>query len=113
MYIVDNGNFRIRKITYATAVPGITAWPTTLSVFPSPNTGHFTITATGANTGNERVQIALINTLGQSVYSTEATPAGAQWSIPVQVGAGVANGLYQLRISTGNASAVRSVVIAR
>ena len=117
VYIADEVNDRIRKISpgTSTAVPAITArWPNTLSVYPSPCNGRFTIAAnTGAIHSGECLQIELINSLGQNVYSNIVTPAGAQWSIPVQVGAGVANGLYQLRVSAGGASAVRSLVIKR
>ena len=61
----------------------------------------------------QKVKIQMVNTIGQAVYSTEVTPNTKEWSLPVWLDDAVANGIYQLKISTGDSFAVKPVLIQR
>jgi len=82
----------------------------TISIYPNPNSGRFTVAATAWDAYNgKQVRVDVLNAIGQSVYHMELIPSGAQWKTQVSLGNEVANGRYMLRISTDDA-AVRTIL---
>src|SRR5690606_39326 len=69
---------------------------TRLQLYPNPNTGDFIIKG-NINTGD--INIDIINPLGQTVYSEQRIVNKEQWEHPVHLD--VANGIYLLRLTTG------------
>ncbi len=83
----------------------------TVSIYPNPTSGRFTIAATAwdAAYSGKQVRVDVLNAVGQSVYHMELIPSGAQWKTQVSLGNDLANGRYMLRISTDDA-AVRTTL---
>lgn len=70
----------------------------TYTIYPNPNNGFFNIAVTGAaNAKNALVRIS--NMMGQVVYQANTDITGSK-TIPVNLGANVANGIYLLQIIT-------------
>ncbi len=91
-------------------------WEGTLSLYPNPNSGHFTVAADwGTAHARARVQIELVNALGQTVYRTGAVSEGGKWSVEVHLNEGVANGVYMLRMQrqSDGSTLARPVLIQR
>ena len=91
-------------------------WEGVFSLYPNPNGGHFTVAADwGLAHAGTRVQIVLVNALGQSVYSTGAVAEAGKWRVEVDLNEGVANGLYMLRMTrqSDGSSLARPVLIQR
>jgi hypothetical protein len=85
-----------------------------LRIHPNPSSGRFTIEAEWSRSHvGERVRIEMLNTLGQVVYQTEVVPDKTSWSVDVWVSEAVANGVYQLSISTSSLRENRPIVIRR
>jgi hypothetical protein len=55
----------------------------------------------------------MLNSLGQVVYRTEVVPDKTSWSVDVWVNDAVANGVYQLSISTLTLRENKPIVIRR
>ena len=82
------------------AVSGSGNWQESILLHPNPNTGRFMVTANwGAISAGEKVQVEVVNGLGQSVFSKEVALTAGKWDVEVQLNEGVANGLYMLRIN--------------
>ena len=80
-----------------------------LSVFPNPAQGAFTLTLP-ALASERTAGVTLLNALGQTVYtrSLELNPAGTQARVEVS---GLAKGIYTLRVQTSQQTATTSVVV--
>ena len=75
-------------------------WKESLLLHPNPNTGRFTISADwGGVFAGEKVSVAVVNSLGQFVYSEEVSLSAGRWSLDIELKEGVANGLYMLRVN--------------
>jgi hypothetical protein len=74
----------------------------TISLYPNPNSGHFTVAATSwdAAYSGKQVRVDVLSAVGQSVYHMELIPTAANWQTQVSLGNELANGRYMLRIST-------------
>ncbi len=84
-----------------TSVRGAGAWEGSVTLYPNPTNGRFTITASWlpVHTG-KRTAVDVLNAVGQVVYHTELKPDRDKWSHDVWLGDAVANGLYLVRISS-------------
>ena len=112
--IVTSNGLRVTMTTGITQVSSGGNWDGTVTLYPNPNSGRFTIACEwGAAHRGERVKIEILNTLGQQVFTDELAPATTQWSVPVWLQDNIANGLYQLRLHTETMSTVRSLSIRR
>lgn len=85
----------------AASVAGLAGWEGTVSLYPNPNGGHFTVAATWNNVHlGETVNVEVLNALGQCVYHGALVPQKAQWRYDVKLADYVAAGQYILRLST-------------
>jgi trimeric autotransporter adhesin len=67
LYIADDGNNRIRKVSAPTDIPVTNKIPGTFTILPNPTTGYITIA------GSEKVNIKLYNMLGQLIKEANNT----------------------------------------
>lgn len=89
-------------------------WAGSLTLYPNPNSGYFTIACDwGVEHMSEKVKIEIVNSVGQQIYKNELVPNAKQWSSPIWLGSEVANGLYQIRVHTETMNAVKSMSINR
>ena len=83
----------------STVSSGNGGWQASLLLHPNPNSGRFTVSANwGAIAAGEKVQVEVVNALGQSVFHTEITLKEAKWHLAIELSESVANGLYMLRL---------------
>ena len=74
-------------------------WTNSLVLSPNPNRGRFLVSANwGAVAAGEQVGVAVVNGLGQVVWSRNVALDAGTWQLEVELEAGVANGLYLLRV---------------
>ena len=95
---------------------GSGGWQASLLLHPNPNSGRFTISADwGAIAAGEKVQVEVVNALGQSVFRTEVLVREAKWHLDIQLNESLANGLYLLRLQrqSDGSRLARPVVIER
>ena len=95
----------------STGVGGNQGGAGTISIYPNPNNGRFTVAATAwdAAYSGKQVRVDVLNAVGQSVYHMELIPSASKWQTQVSLGNDLANGRYMLRISTEDA-AVRTTL---
>ena len=95
---------------------GSGGWQESLLLHPNPNSGRFTISADwGAIAAGEKVQVEVVNALGQSVFRTEVLVREAKWHLDIQLNESLASGLYLLRLQrqSDGSRLARPVVIER
>jgi hypothetical protein len=82
-----------------------------ISIYPNPNSGRFTVAATSwdAAYSGKQVRVDVLNAVGQSVYHMELIPTAAKWQTQVSLDNELADGRYILRISTDD-GAVRNIL---
>ena len=69
-----------------------------ISLFPNPNDGNFTISGDLQGLGNEVLSVAVINPLGQVVYTKDATLVAGALNEKINTG-NLRSGIYMLQIS--------------
>ena len=92
------------------------SWQESLLLHPNPNGGRFTVSADwGTVAAGEKVQVEVVNALGQSVFRTEVAVKEAKWHLEIQLKESLANGLYMLRLQrkSDGSNIARQVVIHR
>ena len=89
----------------------------TISIFPNPSSGNFTIQFNASESGNGKSDsygISLINLLGEQVYSAQKEiTSGAQFSIDVALPASMGQGVYFLKLTTDNKNYYQKIVIEK
>ncbi|MFL5751946.1 MAG: Ig-like domain-containing protein, partial [Bacteroidia bacterium] len=83
-----------------------------MKVFPNPTTGMFTISFNMASTEQEKVNVNMINMLGQQVYSKQFSGSGAIREI-VELDQSLPTGIYTLQVMVGNKVENTSVFLSR
>ncbi len=106
IYFGDSGNSRIRKVSNeSTAVPGLTGPSgTSLSVFPNPARGAFSIIITSPVTSTAAITIT--DLLGREIEHL-AIPTNNETGVQLHVPAGI----YLLSARTGEARIVEKIVV--
>jgi hypothetical protein len=82
------------------------------AVIPNPNKGTFVITGTPA-AANEEVNITIVNMLGQTVYNQKAHAANGMIEEHVTLESSMANGMYLVKVTSGNDNAVFRITVDR
>jgi hypothetical protein len=80
----------------------------TLTIFPNPNDGSFSVQASGLKSGT--VQMELIDAIGQRVYLEESELSGAAFQHSVRL-PDLANGVYTLRLRQADRLVLRQLLI--
>jgi sugar lactone lactonase YvrE len=76
MYIADEANNRVRKVTnVVSAVNNVTAVTTKASLYPNPNNGSFMISLTG---NAVKATLSIYNVLGEQVYHADIKTGRSQ-----------------------------------
>lgn len=83
-----------------------------LSLFPNPNTGDFTLSGQLANNSNSEVSMEVSNMLGQIVYKGKTTPVNGAIKAQIVL-EGVSSGTYLLRVNTETGSETFHFVIGK
>jgi hypothetical protein len=65
-------------------------------IYPNPNNGSFNFTYDGEETGDGILQI--INTMGQSIYSSQVTIQEGGYNQEIQLGDNYTKGIYIVRL---------------
>ncbi len=82
------------------SVTDVNSFTTSLSLFPNPNMGSFTLSGTMASTNGEMVSVDVMNVVGQKVYSGFTTVKNGNLRHEVTVGENIAPGTYLLKVSS-------------
>ena len=105
IYIADRGNFRIRWVTISLeAVSHTPGNDATISLFPNPNTGSFTLKMT--STQAEPVQIIIMNVAGEKVKEISGITNGetyVQFNQPA--------GMYFLSATTSHGTLNEKLIV--
>lgn len=84
-----------------------------LALSPNPNNGRFTLTGKWtANMIGKEATIAVLNILGQTVYSGKAAITAGDWKNDISL-SDQANGIYMLQITADNQKAIRRFEISK
>jgi len=98
----------------AVGVGNVKGWDGSVRLYPNPNTGKFTVSATSAgNHAGQAIQIEVLNAIGQSVFHQELTPGKANWEYEINLPVSTANGRYLLRLSSDDMRATMPFVLNR
>ena len=100
----------------STVSSGSGGWQASLLLHPNPNSGRFTISADwGAIAAGEKVQVEVVNALGQVIWSRTPAVTAGTWQLEVKLEESVANGLYLLRVQrqSNGSRAARPFLIQR
>ncbi|MDR3680206.1 MAG: T9SS type A sorting domain-containing protein [Flavipsychrobacter sp.] len=90
-------------------VTGLHKGALTISIYPNPNSGNFTV---NGNVGDEKeVRIEVSNLLGQVVYATNHTVSNGILNQQLNLPSTIPNGLYQVKIKTNSAFEVIKFVL--
>jgi hypothetical protein len=83
-----------------TAVGGPNSWEGTVSLYPNPTSGRFTVAASWNNFhAGQSITVDVLNMMGQRIYHKETVPDKAQWRYDVTLGENIPAGQYMLRLS--------------
>ncbi len=93
-------------------VKPLSAGNNSLSLFPNPNTGEFTLSGQLAGNSNNEVNMEVSNMLGQVVYKGKTTPANGALKAQILLD-GVPSGSYLLRVNTETGSETFHFVIGK
>lgn len=99
-------------LTGPTSISSTANWSGTLSLYPNPNSGLFSVSATGG-TKQETIRIDVFNMIGQRVFHELITPTKANWTEEIALSKSLANGSYTLHLSTENKRAVIPFSLSR
>ncbi|MES2284142.1 MAG: Ig-like domain-containing protein [Bacteroidota bacterium] len=90
-----------------------TETPALLKVYPNPNTGHFTIVVCMAASELAKIQLVMMNNLGQVVYHKEVITQMACINETVEIDRSIPSGVYTLKVIIGNKIENTNVVLLR
>ncbi len=82
-----------------------------LVVVPNPTSGRFTVKGTLATNVDEEVSLEVTNVIGQVVYKENVTAKAGKLNHEVNLGKGLANGMYMLTLRSGSDNKVFHLVV--
>ncbi len=97
MYIADNGNNRIRKVSAPLGIKELSSG-VRVEVYPNPSSGVFAFSFLGSH---EKANLIIYNMLGEKVYSTQFNSNAIQIDL-----IGRPAGVYMYRVVNENGEAV-------
>ena len=81
-----------------------------IGLYPNPNNGSFTITA---NIATKTATLEVVSAIGQVVYAEELNTGNGSISKQVTLPASVANGVYMLKVKTGEEANTLRFTVSR
>jgi len=96
---------------YGTGVQQITAGGGDIKLVPNPNKGIFTVKGTLGTTDDEEVSLEVTDMLGQVIYRSNVLARNGSINESVDLGHGLANGMYMLNLRSGSDNKVFHLVI--
>lgn len=84
-----------------------------MNIYPNPNTGLFTIELNMAITQEEKVNMRIVNVLGQEVYSKQYGMIDNYIKETVELDKSLPTGIYTLQVMIGNQVENTTVVMSR
>jgi glucose/arabinose dehydrogenase len=84
-----------------------------MKVFPNPNTGTFNINMRMPNSASQKIQISVINLLGEKVYYREFITTSDYLTETIQLDASLSSGIYKLQIMNEANVETVNVVLAK
>ena len=81
-----------------------------LDVFPNPNDGRFTLQLEGTDLAGERLQIGLINAIGQRLHAEQTLLTNNQWAKTFNFNH-LAKGVYFLELNLKNQTLYKKLII--
>jgi trimeric autotransporter adhesin len=115
LYIADESNNRIRKV-YAlntTAVQQLASQNSSITLYPDPNSGTFTIKGSLNTILDQKVSLSVTNMLGQVVYENSLVVHNGVLNTRVSLQSSLPQGLYLLNIISGTQNELTKFVIQR
>ena len=96
----ETEDYVVRFTRFPSGIGTVSGNVETMSLYPNPTTGRFTVTVTGTKSlGSVEVNVTTIT--GQRVLRTTAAEAGVKYTADLDLG-GVARGIYFVEIKTQN-----------
>ena len=83
------------------------------ALFPNPNTGTFVLSGTLTTKANDDLMLEVTDMLGRTVYTGKTTPHNGAVNAEINLGAGIADGTYLLRINNGSGTTTFHFVVGR
>ncbi len=91
----------------------VNAVPMEAQVIPNPNKGLFVVKGTTGSTIDEELTLEITDVLGQVIYTSKVTAREGKVNETISLGSTLANGMYMLKLHTGNGDKVFHLVIEK
>ncbi|MES2702562.1 MAG: zinc-dependent metalloprotease family protein [Bacteroidota bacterium] len=83
------------------------------NIVPNPNNGTFAITGELCITADDKVNLTITNMLGQVIYTDAVTARNGNVNARVSLDASVANGMYLVKVTSGDEHVVFHMLLRR
>lgn len=112
--LVDPGNYRIRRVgNHGLDVKQNEASTITMSLYPNPNGGRFSVNGTLRSHDDQQAVIEVTDMLGHQVYKNAVEAPHGRLNTVINLDADLPNGLYLLIVNAGAESSVSRFVVRR
>ena len=82
-------------------------------VIPNPNKGTFVVKGTTGTTTDEEVTLEITDVLGQVIYQSKVIANEGRINEAISLSSTLTNGMYMLKLQTGNGSKVFHLMIEK
>lgn len=105
------GSGGVRVNVHGVGVQQVSIANSDIKLLPNPNKGIFTVKGTLGFETNEEVSLEVTNMLGQVIYKSAVQAHNGDINERIELGNGIANGMYILSLRSGGESKVFHLVI--
>ena len=91
----------------------VNAIPMEAQVIPNPNKGTFVVKGTTGTTTDEEVTLEITDVLGQVIYQSKVIANEGRINEAISLSSTLTNGMYMLKLQTGNGSKVFHLMIEK
>ncbi len=115
LYIADQNNNRIRKVYQVNkvGVQQVGGQNSSVTVFPNPNKGTFTVKGSLNSAIDESVEISVINLTGEVIYKNTTAAHSGIINASIHLDESLPEGFYMLNIRSATANDVARFVIEK
>jgi len=86
---------------------------TSVSLYPNPNGGSFSIDVTTSDAADQVANIVIVNLLGQSIYEEQVTLTGGHIKKDVSLDHSLSDGIYQVQVLVNEKIYTEKVIVQR